>query len=50
MLNKIAERVGAVAAINGSFIQSGNSIDSAVDLLMADGLILSESGHRCTSI
>lgn len=49
-VTKMAQRVGAVAAINGSFFHSRGSIDSAVGLLMSDGVVLTDSGHRRTSI
>ena len=49
-VSKIAQRVGAVAAINGSFFHSRNSIDGAVGLIMSEGLVISDSGHRRTSL
>ncbi|MBC7475479.1 MAG: phosphodiester glycosidase family protein [Candidatus Sericytochromatia bacterium] len=49
-VSKIAQRVGAIAAINGSFFHSRSSIDSAVGILMADGVVLADSGHRRSSI
>ncbi len=49
-VSKMASRVGAVAAINGSFFHSRSSIDSPVGLLMVDGTVLSDSGHRRTSL
>jgi len=47
---QMAKRVGAVAAINGSFFHSRYSIDSPVGIVMANGIVLSDSGHRRTSI
>ena len=49
-VSKIAQRVGAVAAINASFFHSRNSIDGAVGLIMSNGVVISDSGHRRTSI
>lgn len=49
-VSKIAQRVGAVAAINGSFFHSRNSIDGAVGLIMSEGIVISDSGHRRTSL
>lgn len=49
-LPEMAERFGAIAAVNGSFFQSRNSIDSAVGLLITNGLVLADSGHRRTSL
>lgn len=49
-VSKIAQRVGAVAAVNGSFFHSRNSIDGAVGLIISDGMVISDSGHRRTSL
>lgn len=49
-VSKMAQRVGAIAAINGSFFHSRSSINSAVGLLMVDGMVLTDSGHRRTSL
>ena len=47
---QMAKRVGAVAAINGSFFHSKYSINSPVGIVMSNGVVLSDSGHRRTSI
>lgn len=49
-VSKIAQRYGAIAAINGSFFHSRNSIHSAVGLLMSEGVVIADSGHRRTSM
>lgn len=50
VVSKIAQREKAIAAINGSFFHSKSSINSAVGLLMLDGVVISDSGHRRTSL
>lgn len=49
-VSRMAERVGAIAAINGSFFHSTRTVDSAVGIIMANRNILSDSGHRRTSL
>lgn len=49
-VSKMAQRTGAIAAINGSFFHSRDSIHSAVGLLMAEGVVITDSGHRRTSL
>jgi exopolysaccharide biosynthesis protein len=49
-VSKIAQRVGAIAAVNASFFHSRNSIDGAVGLIISDGIVISDSGHRRTSL
>lgn len=49
-VSKMAKRYGAIAAINGSFFHSRNSIHSAVGLLMSEGVVIADSGHRRTSM
>ncbi|MFN8576699.1 MAG: phosphodiester glycosidase family protein [Candidatus Sericytochromatia bacterium] len=49
-VSKIAKRAGAIAAINASFFHSRNSIDGAVGLIMSEGIVISDSGHRRTSL
>jgi exopolysaccharide biosynthesis protein len=48
-VSRIAERYGAVAAINGSFFH-GRKIPTSVGLVMKDGEIIADSGHRRTSL
>lgn len=50
VVSQIAKREKAIAAINGSFFHSRSSINSAVGLLMLDGIVISDSGHRRTSL
>lgn len=50
VVSQIAKREKAIAAINGSFFHSRSSINSAVGLLMLDGVVISDSGHRRTSL
>lgn len=45
----IAKRNKAVAAINGSFFQ-GTNMDSSVGLVIKQGEIIADSGHRRTSL
>lgn len=49
-VSNMAERIGAIAAINGSFFHSTKTVDSAVGIIMANGNVLSDSGHRRTSL
>ncbi|MFN8673990.1 MAG: phosphodiester glycosidase family protein [Candidatus Sericytochromatia bacterium] len=50
VVSTIAKREKAIAAINGSFFHSRSSIHGAVGLLMLDGVVISDSGHRRTSL
>lgn len=49
LVSHIARRLHGVAAINGSFFQ-GTRVQSAVGLLMRNGELISDSGHRRTSL
>lgn len=48
-VNAMARRHRAVAAINGSFFH-GTTMDSSVGLVIKEGEIISDSGHRRTSL
>lgn len=48
-VSHIARRHGALAAINGSFFH-GTTMDSSVGLVVRQGEIISDSGHRRTSL
>lgn len=48
-VTEIARRTKAVAAINGSFFQ-GTQIQSSVGLVMRNGEVIADSGHRRTSL
>ncbi len=50
IVSTIAKREKAIVAINGSFFHSRSSVHSAVGLLMLDGNVISDSGHRRTSL
>lgn len=49
-VTEIAKRSNAVVAINGSFFQGTNVVDSSVGLIMRNGEIIADSGHRRTSL
>jgi hypothetical protein len=49
-VKSMAKRTGAIAAINGSFFHSKNGIHSVVGLLISNGVVLADSGHRRTSM
>lgn len=50
-VDTMARRDNALAAINGSFFQHGvDHIPSVVGLLMKNGQVMADSGHRRTSI
>lgn len=48
-VSHIARRHGALAAINGSFFH-GTTLDSSVGLVVRQGEIIADSGHRRTSL
>lgn len=48
-VTEIARRNNAVVAINGSFFQ-GHQVESSVGLVMKNGEIIADSGHRRTSM
>lgn len=48
-VSEIAKRNNAVVAINGSFFH-GTSVESSVGLIMRQGEIIADSGHRRTSL
>lgn len=48
-VSHIARRHGALAAINGSFFH-GTTVDSSVGLVIRQGEIIADSGHRRTSL
>ncbi len=48
-VSHIARRHGALAAINGSFFH-GTTTDSSVGLVVREGEIIADSGHRRTSL
>jgi len=49
-VKSMAKRTKALAAINGSFFHSKGGIHSVVGLLISNGVVLADSGHRRTSL